>query len=134
MAALYAICLAAVHQAVAADDLPVIRIDRENFEIRESARIEVVRDVIADSSGDGAVHIIGDGLTVDFTGAHLRGAADGVDQDQYAGIGVRITGSNNRIRGGRFSGFKVAIFAHDADGLTIEEVFEDDTTESVVRP
>lgn len=120
--AITALAAGAVAGAAVADDLPIVKVDRDNVEIRESARIVIVRDVIVDEDGNGVIHILGDDLVVEFSDVHLRGAGDGAHPDEYAGVGVRITGSNVTIRGGRFSGFKVAMHAVIADGLTIEDV------------
>ncbi len=118
---LCALCASVVNPAVAQEELPTIEVNRDNIEVRESARIVINEDFIADEDGNGVIHVLGNDLIIDFTDARLRGAAAETAPDQYTGIGVRITGSNNTIRGGRFSGYKVAIFAENANGLTIED-------------
>lgn len=103
-------------------ELPVIRVDRDNIVIRESARVVITEEFILDEDSNGVIHIVGDNITVDFTDQTLRGAAAGVEPDRYLGTGVRITGRNILINGGQFSGFKVAIHATNADGLTLHGV------------
>lgn len=104
---------------LACTELPVVRVDRDNVVIRESARVVITEEFILDEDSNGVIHVVGDNITVDFTDQILRGAAAGTDPDRYLGTGVRISGSNIMINGGRFSGFKVAIHATNADGLTL---------------
>lgn len=104
----------------AAADGPVIEIDRDNVEIRTSARLVITDDPIVDADGSGVIHIVGDDLTVELVGQHLRGAETGAEPDEYRGIGIRVTGSNVTVTGGRVSGFKAAVHATGAEGLTID--------------
>jgi parallel beta-helix repeat protein len=96
-----------------------IVVDRDNFEIRESRRVEIRAAPLRDADGNGVIHITGDQITVDFTGTHLRGAAAGQTPDLYTGTGIRITGRKVTVRGARISGFKCGILAVEADGLTL---------------
>lgn len=104
-----------------ADELPLVVVDRDNVEIRESCRVQIDRDWIADADGNGVVHVLADGVTVDFAGQHLRGAPPGRAPDDYEGIGVRITARNVTLRNAKVSGFKGGIWASRADGLVIED-------------
>jgi hypothetical protein len=117
-AILCALCVSVIN--VHADDLRNVHVDRDNVQIRASARITIADHPIADADGNGVIHITGSGITVDFTGAHLRGADPGSEPDQFAGIGVRITGVNVTVIGGSFSGYKVGILAENADWLTVD--------------
>lgn len=101
------------------DALPVVVVDRDNVVIAQSCRVEI-SCAISDADGNGVIQIRGDGLTVDLTGAVLRGAPDGMSPDQYTGIGIRLSGSNLTVRGAAVSGYKIGILASEADGLTLE--------------
>jgi parallel beta-helix repeat protein len=104
--------------AVSAADVVV---SRDNVEIKESCTVRIAADWIADSDENGAIQITGDGITVDFKGQTLNGAAPKQSPDQYRGYGIRVTGKNVTIRGAKVAGFKGGIYASDADGLTIED-------------
>ncbi len=103
--------------------LPVVEVDRAPFEIRESSRVIITAETLADPDGRGAIRIIGDGLTIELDDdAVLRGAAADTDPDQMTGIGIVITGEDVTLRGGTISGYKVGVHARGADRLTIEGV------------
>ena len=61
---------------------------RDDFKITRDARIKPGTYDIADAASDGAIQIVGDDITVDFQGAELVGAADGVRADKYAAKGL----------------------------------------------
>ncbi len=109
-------------------DLPRVRVTADNTEINRSCRIEIAPGtVIADSDGNGVIHVRTSGITIEFeSGAALWGGprpetvAEG-PWDTYAGIGIRIDGAKNvTLRGASVHGFKVGILATDCDGLKIE--------------
>jgi nitrous oxidase accessory protein NosD len=100
---------------------PVVTVDRDNVEITESCTVRVGATPIIDADGNGVIQITADDVMVDFAGAHLHGAPDGNPPDEFAGRGVRITGGRVTLRNARVSGFKVGIWASDADGLTVED-------------
>ncbi len=104
------------------DELPTLRIERDNTSISESCRIEIDPDlVIPDTDSNGVIHITADNITLEFTGTQLRGAPDGTPWDALTGVGVAIRNHRNvTIRGGEFSGFKVAIDAEHVGGFTIQ--------------
>ncbi len=106
--------------ALAAQESPVLVVDRDDVRITESCRVQVKGDRIADAQGDGVIHIVADGVTVDFQGETLRGAALDAPPDTFSGVGVRITGKNVTLRGLIVQGFKTGIWATSADGLTID--------------
>jgi len=112
--------LAPMTMLALANDLPLIEVHSDNTEIRQSARIRITAPVIQDTDGNGVIHIIGDGLVIDFGDAHVRGAPESAAPDTYTGIGVQVSGHDIQIRGGRFSGFKVGLHADAADGLVID--------------
>lgn len=75
---------------------------------------------LPDEKNIGAIRIRGDGITVDFQGATLIGAAADAEADDYVGRGIWIEGKNVTIRNAIVRGFKVGIYATDAPGLRIE--------------
>jgi parallel beta-helix repeat protein len=103
--------------------LPVVVVTGDDTVIRESCIVRIAPDaVIADSNGDGVIHIEADGITVAFEeGSVLRGAAAGIPADRFAGTGVRIEGRRNVVlRDARVSGFKVGVRAERAPGLVVD--------------
>jgi parallel beta-helix repeat protein len=99
---------------------PVIVVDRDDVEIKESCTVHVEAGAIVDANDDGVVHITADGVTVDFDGSSLRGAREDRAPNTLAGIGIRITGENVTLRGAVVGGFKIGIYATRAHGLLIE--------------
>lgn len=100
---------------------PVVVVDRDNVEIRTSCTVRVDVPRVLDADGNGVVHVTGDGITVDFAGATLVGAAVGQTPDTFSGIGVRITGRGVTLKGARVSGYKVGVHATNAYGFVIED-------------
>ena len=102
---------------------PVVLVSADDTRIDRTCIVRIDPDaVIEDADGDGVIHIVTDGITVEFEdGAHLRGAPADRAADTYAGIGIRIDGRRDvTLRNARVSGFKVGIRATDAPGLTVE--------------
>jgi parallel beta-helix repeat protein len=106
--------------AHATDDLPTIVIDQSRSVIRSSMRVDIAEEVIRDRDGEPIIVIVGDDIVVEFGNEMLGGSPHDADPDSYVGIGVQVIGKNVTMRGGRFSGFKVAIHAKEAHGLTID--------------
>ncbi len=99
----------------------VVVVDRDGVEIARSCAVEVRGEAIADAAGDGVVRIATDGVTVDFGGARLHGAAAGILPDAYAGVGILVEARGVTLRNARVSGYKVGILARGADGLVLED-------------
>jgi len=120
---MHSLLLAFVAAVTSQPDLPIVEVRADNTVIDRSCRV-VVPDglVIADADGNGVIHIRASGITVEFAdGAALRGAATGVPWDEHAGVGIRIDGQTNvTLRNARTHGFKVGVWATEADGLTVE--------------
>lgn len=125
------LALVAVSQsALAADEadtakLPVVTLTADDTVIRESCRITVAPGtVIADANGDGVIHVAASNITLVFEpDVVLRGAAPGVLPDSYDGYAIRVADQRNvTIRGGHISGYRAAVWATHADGLTLEDV------------
>ncbi len=106
-------------------DPPVVTVRADDTVIDRSCRVVIPEGlVIADTNGNGVIHITAPDITVEFApGSVLRGAAaTGVDPDQYAGVGIRLDGQKGvTIRGARVAGYKVGIWASKAPALTIED-------------
>jgi len=72
------------------------------------------------SGGTGPALVVrGDGITVDFTGAVLRGTGAWVSPDARTGLGVLVQGKNVTIKGLKASGYKVGLYAREAKGLKL---------------
>lgn len=61
----------------------------------------------------------GDNITVDFSGAVLRGSPETANPDQRKGIGIRIEGKNVTIKNAKVYGYKVGLIARNSSGLKI---------------
>lgn len=72
-----------------------------------------------DETGHGAIRIRGNGITVDFAGATLRGTPATTNPDERKGVGVEVSGSNITIKNLKVSGYKVALIARNVKGLKI---------------
>ena len=103
-----------------AQDLPLVTVDRDDTAITESCRV-VVQGAIADTNGDGVVHITGEDVVVDFEGHELRGATTPLDPDAYTGVGIRVTGRGATVKNARVSGFKCGIRVSGADDVSLED-------------
>lgn len=64
--------------------------------------------------------IRGDGITVDFQGAELRGATDAAHPDRFTGLAIRVEGNNVTLRNAVVRGYKVALLAEGAGSLTLD--------------
>jgi hypothetical protein len=105
---------------VQSGSLPQVTVDRDNVSITQSCTIHIPEGtIIADTDGNGVIHIAADGITVDFGGSVLRGAPASTPWDQLTGVGVRLDGHKNvTLTGLHIHGFKVAVWASNADHLT----------------
>ena len=121
---------AAVFRAKAADEgdasaLPRVVVDRDNMEISESCIVEIGSAVIADTDGNGVIHVVADGVRIRFTDdsskRELYGAKKGTPWDEVSGIGIVVEGRRNvTIKNAHVHRFKVGILARNADGLVVE--------------
>lgn len=66
------------------------------------------------------ITIEGDGIEVDFQGALVRSKADSTRPDLFTGLAIRIKGKNVTLRNARAQGFKLALLAEEAEGLTLD--------------
>ncbi|GMU37942.1 MAG: right-handed parallel beta-helix repeat-containing protein [Phycisphaerae bacterium] len=105
----------------AAQDVETVKLATGGQRITKSVKVAPGTYEVPDTTGAGAVLIEGEGLTVDFGGATLSGAASGVAPDQFTGTGVVIRGKKITIRNLKVRGYKVGIHARECDGLTLED-------------
>lgn len=101
--------------------LPVVTVDRDDLEIRESCRLRFLMPV-ADTNGDGVVHVTGDGITVDLDGGVMLGSLPNVAPEARTGTGIVVTGKRVTVRNGSVRGFRCGIRATGADGLAVESL------------
>jgi parallel beta-helix repeat protein len=102
---------------------PEVAVAEDGTAITGSCLVRIPADkVIADSDGDGVIHIGADGITVEFEDKTiLRGAPAGTPGDQLKGVGIRLDGHKNVVlKNVRVSGFKVGILASNCPGLIVE--------------
>lgn len=120
-------CAALVTGVLGSQDEPaIVVVDRDNVRIEQSCTVQFGAAVIEDADGNGVIHIVGDGITVNLDGGRLRGAAEGASPDGMSGVGVRITGKNVTLKNGVISGFKTGVHATGADGLMLYALRFDD--------
>ena len=61
-----------------------------------------------------AITIRGNGITIDFQGAVLRGSPATTEPDARDGVGLRIEGKDVTIKNAKIHGYKVALYLDDA--------------------
>lgn len=66
-----------------------------------------------------AVTIHGDGITVDFAGATLRGSDERAMPDERKGLAVLVLGNNVTIKNLNVHGYKVGVLARNCRGLKV---------------
>lgn len=119
--ALPAVFLSVANPAIGAQQ--TLEPGTDDVQITASATMALPEGVVfADVNRNGVIHITTDGVTLDFTDSPpLRGAPEGTPGDELEGIGVYIDGAKDvTIKGLRAHGYRCAIFASNADGLTID--------------
>ena len=119
--ALGLLAIVGVARAGAQAPLPEIEL-RPGLVITRSVRIvpKTYRLGAPVSLDSAAILIQGDGITVDFAGATLQGAAPDAAPDRGAGVAIRIEGGRNvTVRNARIRGYKIGILARDVRGLIL---------------
>jgi parallel beta-helix repeat protein len=102
---------------------PTVRVVTDDTKIDRSCVVSIAPDYfICDANGDGVLHIVADGITVEFApGTILRGEEAGAAGNTLAGTGIRIQGKRDVVlKGCRVSGYKVGVRAESCPGLVIE--------------
>ncbi|MCC6321150.1 MAG: right-handed parallel beta-helix repeat-containing protein [Phycisphaerales bacterium] len=103
--------------------LPEVRVEHAGTAIDKSCRVVIEPDaIIEDTDGRGVIIATADDITIEFAdGSVLRGAGPDVADDLLVGAGVRIEGRKGvTLRNARIEGFKSAVYATRAAGLTID--------------
>ena len=106
--------------------LPVVEVTADNTRIDESCLIRIAPGtVLADLDGNGVLHIIADGIRVEFEqGSVLRGAPPGTPGDSLEGIGVRLEGVQLvQLKNLQVEGFRCGVLATRCDSLQVEGGF-----------
>jgi nitrous oxidase accessory protein NosD len=99
--------------AALADD--GVTIPGDDFVVTGTVKIRPGTYRIADTNGDGVIHVKADGSKLDLTGVTLVGAADGVLPDAFKGVGVSVDGAKDvTITGGAVRGFRIGVRVHDS--------------------
>jgi nitrous oxidase accessory protein NosD len=113
------LCLCAA--ALAQDALPDVVVDRDDFVIDKSCRVVPPIHPIFDAKGDGVLLVRASNVTIEFAPtAQLTNLFSG-PPDLFTGVAIRIDGQENvTLRGPRIRGYKVGIWATNADGLVID--------------
>jgi len=109
---------------------PVVIITKDNTRLNKSCIVRIDPNlIIADSDGDGVLHIASDDITITFeAGSRLRGGTGGPGA---LGIGIRIDGHRGvTLRRAAVSGYKVGVYATgctalELDGLSAEDNFRE---------
>ncbi len=112
---------AAAMCVVALQELPVVRVDRDDIVIAQSCRL-IFDGPVQDANGNGVIHVAAPNVVLDLGGGTLRGAPDGTALDTCKGVGIRATAPGLTIKHGSIRGFMVAIHAIGADGALFEDL------------
>ncbi len=103
--------------------LPTVEL-RSGLVITRSVRVvpKTYRLSAPSSLDSAAIVIRGDGITVDFAGATLLGAAPDGLPDQGAGVAIRIEGGRNiTVRNAKIRGYKIGVLAEGTRGLSLAD-------------
>jgi parallel beta-helix repeat protein len=93
---------------------------KSNFYRLNGAREDVFAMPVDPSKARPVIVISGDNLTVDFQHAILIGSGDQTLPNGFYGLGILIRGKNITLKNAQVKGYKVALMATDAEGLTLE--------------
>jgi hypothetical protein len=88
--------------------------------IRESVTVAKGDYLIAGGGVDAPALVIeGDGITVDFSGAILRGTKATVEPNERDGVGIVVRGKNVTLRGLTVRGYKVGLYVEGVEGFRL---------------
>ncbi|MBL7804774.1 MAG: right-handed parallel beta-helix repeat-containing protein [Saprospiraceae bacterium] len=100
--------------------VPGLAISQSCRIIPETYRLKPGENPQGEKAAQGVVTIAGDNIVVDFQNADLRSTADPARPDLFTGLAILVTGQNVTLKNARVRGFKVALLARDAAGLTLD--------------
>jgi parallel beta-helix repeat protein len=129
-------CLPTLIASMLAANLPVVTVQSDDTQVAQSCRIEIPPGLILnDANKNGVIQVVASDIIIEFApGAVLRGAASHAAPDTYEGYGIHIARQYDvTIRGGRISGFRAAVWASDAPGLTLESIDASDNRRMHLR-
>lgn len=104
---------------------PEITLKSDDTVVRQSCRIIIPKDqIIPDTNRDGVIHVEASDITIEFADdAIFRGSPANAIPDTYDGYAIRINNQKNvTIRHTKISGYRSAIYATNADNLTLEDI------------
>ncbi|RYG23391.1 hypothetical protein EON82_14180, partial [bacterium] len=87
--------------------------------VRSTSRVKPGAYVLASTGTTPALTVRGDGITVDFSGATLRGTPATILPDGRKGLGVLVEGRNVTIKGLKAHGYKIGLLARNVKGLKL---------------
>jgi hypothetical protein len=82
-------------------------------------RPAVFRIAASDDLSIPAITIRGDGITVDFAGAVLRGSSEDTLPNARQGLGILVEGRNITLRNLKVHGYKVGLIARNSPGIKV---------------
>lgn len=117
--------IAGVLSVAASAKPPTVIVTHDDTIIDQSCIVEIPPGtVIADTNGDGVIHVRASGIEIDFRAGknELRLVPPGTPPETISGIGIRVDGQHRvTIRGARLLGCRIGIWATDADGLIVQD-------------
>ncbi len=72
------------------------------------------------SENEVGITISGENLVVDFQNAEMRGAVEGVLPNTFTGMAIVLKGKNITLKNAKARGYKIAVYAENVEGLTLE--------------
>ena len=113
------LCLCAL-----ATDLPELKLTSGHTVISSSCRVVIAAGtVIADPDGQGVIQIGADDIELVFEpGSVMCGSGDLHQLERLSGTAIRVNGHKNiRIRGATIRGYKLGVWASNADNLELAD-------------
>lgn len=115
---------------------PEIQITSDDILITQSCRVTIPADtVIEDRNNNGVIQIGASNIRIEFgEGTVLRGSPKGRLPHEYRGYGIRLNKHEDvTIQGGQVSGFWCALWATQANGLTLAHMDLSDNRRARLR-
>lgn len=88
--------------------------------ITESVRVKPgVYSLPSENLEKPAITIKGKNITVDFSGATLKGSPKAANPAEYVGLGIAVQGENVVVKGATLRGYKVGLMARNVPGIRV---------------